>query len=105
MFRRKTRVSSERIDFAMGPDRTGKAPSRKPRAVRDDTYVECAVSTGPGHLERGIVVDVSETGARIRFYSRWTLPGRVRISAPRLGLDREAEVVWQDFNEAGLKFL
>ncbi len=105
MFKRKPVISSARIDFAC---RQGQAPAKTPqkrRAGRDDTYVECLVSTGGHHTERGVIVDISETGARVRFSHRSTLPSTVRIKALRLQLDRPAKVVWQDFNEVGLKFL
>jgi hypothetical protein len=105
VFKRKPVISSERIDFAC---RQGQAPATTPqkrRAERDDAYVECLVSTGGRHAEKGVIVDISETGARIRFNHRSTLPETVRLKALRLKLDRPAQVIWRDFNEVGLKFL
>ena len=52
-----------------------------------------------------IVLDLSDFGARIRFRSRTTLPNRVYIRSPRLGLTQEAHVIWQNDFDAGLQFL
>ena len=60
-------------------------------------------TSGP-NIERGVFVDVSQTGVKVRFNTRETLPDTVRVKAVRLKIDREVRVVWQDFNEAGRKF-
>lgn len=104
MFKRKPVISSDRIDFASrSASRIGKHLGKR-RTKRDQSYVECLILTSGRNIERGVIVDFSQTGAKVRFNTRATLPDTVRVKAVRLKIDREARVVWQDFNEAGLKF-
>ena len=52
-----------------------------------------------------IILDVSETGARIRFRSKSRLPKTLFLKASRLGLRRYARVIWQDEFDAGIVFV
>jgi len=75
------------------------------RGARKTLWCVCSVETRGGEVREGVIVDVSKTGARIRFRSRGTLPGVVRIKASRIGLSRFARVVWQSDFDAGLEFV
>ena len=75
------------------------------RAIRKGVWCVCAVSFEGGELREGIILDISKTGARIRFRSRGTMPPMVRIKATRIGLNRFARVVWQTAFDAGLEFV
>ena len=46
----------------------------------------------------------SETGVRLRCRSRTPFPDKVRLRAPRLGLDIMARTVWQTGFDTGLAF-
>lgn len=75
------------------------------RGPRKNVWCVCALSTNSENSREAIIIDVSRTGARVRFRQRCRLPGKVRIKAGRLGLNRMAEVVWQDNYNAGLRFI
>lgn len=57
-----------------------------------------------GGTRIGVLLDVSASGARVRFRTRGALPNCVGVVAPRLSLKRTATVVWQDTFTAGLQF-
>ena len=75
------------------------------RGTRKDLWCVCAVESKGGEVREGVIVDISKSGARIRFRSRGTLPGVVRVKASRIGLKRFARVVWQSTFDAGLEFV
>jgi len=50
-------------------------------------------------------MDISDTGARVRFFHRGVMPDTVRIIAPRLRLNRRARVVRRDETDIGLQFI
>jgi len=75
------------------------------RHTREDAWAVCRVHLGQDAFREGIVLDLSEGGARVRFRTRGSLPPRVRLSCPRLNVNREASVVWQDVFDAGLQFV
>ncbi len=85
-------------------------PVLRPRAEnrrmpRKGVWCVCSVYTEGGEAREGIILDVSKTGARIRFRSRGTLPEIVKIKASRIGLNRYARVAWQTTFDAGLEFI
>jgi len=75
------------------------------RGARKDLWCVCSVETKGGEIREGVIVDISKSGARIRFRSRGTLPSVVRVKASRIGLKRFARVVWQSTFDAGLEFV
>lgn len=75
------------------------------RAIRKGVWCVCSISFEGGEVREGIILDLSKTGARIRFRSRGTMPPLVRIKATRIGLNRYARVVWQSAFDAGLDFV
>lgn len=75
------------------------------RGPRKDLWCVCSVETKGGEVREGVIVDISKTGARVRFRNRGTLPQVVRIKGPRIGLKRFARVVWQSTFDAGLEFV
>ncbi|MES1156605.1 MAG: PilZ domain-containing protein [Alphaproteobacteria bacterium] len=52
-----------------------------------------------------VIIELSESGARIRYANRVDLPSRLRICEPTLKLNRWARVVWQRDCLAGLEFV
>lgn len=77
----------------------------KRRAPRKGLWCVCSIYAQTGEVREGIILDVSKTGARIRFRSRGELPDIVRLKASRIGLNRFARVVWQTSFDAGLDFI
>ncbi|MCR9271011.1 MAG: PilZ domain-containing protein [Henriciella sp.] len=75
------------------------------RGPRKGLWCVCSVFSEAGEVREGIILDVSKTGARIRFRSRGSLPRVVKIKASRIGLNRYARVVWQSTFDAGLEFI
>lgn len=75
------------------------------RGVRKGIWCVCSIYFESGEVREGIILDVSKTGARIRFRSKGEMPQVVKIKASRIGLNRFARVVWQSTFDAGLEFI
>ena len=73
------------------------------RGPRKGVWCVCAIETRGGEAREGVIVDISKTGARVRFRSRGALPQVVRIKASRIGLSRFARVVCLSDYDAGLE--
>jgi hypothetical protein len=115
MFRRSPKTPSEsgladRIQkIASGPA-DDRAPSKTPAvdwrgdgSDRAPTFVHGTVELESGVRENVAVRDVSGDGVRIDFARTLTLPDRVHLSAPGMGLRSWAQVVWRKQRSAGLK--
>ncbi|MAT35890.1 MAG: hypothetical protein CMK06_12255 [Ponticaulis sp.] len=76
-----------------------------PRAERQNSYKEIHVTTNTGYKLRGIVVDHSDTGMRVRFQSIETLTPTVKVVVPGLKIRGNAELVWQDATDIGLRLI
>lgn len=97
----KLQISTDRIQSAIKQA----VPAKRPRSERESTWAECELSWFGTSGVDGILMDLSETGARVRFVHRSAIPRRVRLVAPRLKVDREAEVVRRDDSDVGLRFI
>ncbi|MEM7329780.1 MAG: PilZ domain-containing protein [Pseudomonadota bacterium] len=105
--KRKVKVDLRRAEGSTAP---APIPVLRPRtdnrrATRKGIWCVCSVYSESGAVREGIILDVSKTGARIRFRDRGTLPPIVKIKASRVGLNRFARVVWQTTFDAGLEFI
>lgn len=109
----KTRIKLERV-VPREPRQSGtpshSIPVLRPRGenrrgLRKDLWCVCSVETKGGEKREGVIIDISKSGARVRFRSRGTLPNVVRIKASRIGLKRFARVIWQSAFDAGLEFV
>lgn len=82
-------------------------PTRKPaeRADRRPLYREGFLVFESGQKMRVAIKNLSDSGARIEFFSRADLPDHVWLSEPILKLRRRARVVWQRDHTAGLFFM
>lgn len=92
-------------DVAPVPLKILRPMTNKRRGDRKDLWCICSVETKGGEVREGVIVDISNSGARIRFRSRGMLPRVVRIKASRIGLKRFARVIWQSAFDAGLEFV
>jgi hypothetical protein len=64
-----------------------------------------ALAYGSGHRMAVVIKDLSDTGARVEFFQKVTLPIMVTLTEPTLRLRRLAHVVWQIDGVAGLAFI
>ncbi|NBC21263.1 MAG: hypothetical protein GVY06_09535 [Alphaproteobacteria bacterium] len=87
-----------------GDDGELQLPEEHRTAGRDGTYKVATVTYPTGYERRGVVVDRSDTGVRVRFYTRGELPGHVTLTVESIAGRRRARVVWQETHEAGLAF-
>nr|WP_321360860.1 PilZ domain-containing protein [uncultured Hyphomonas sp.] len=94
-----------RIQSTLQKPATPIAPSgyheNKSRAKRAKVYREASVSFDSGYSRKGIVLDYSANGARLRFPTNESLPPTVYLNARAVGLEGPARVVWQHGSEAG----
>jgi hypothetical protein len=92
------------LRFAENPE---PSPSEGRRAAaRQSKWAVCKITFIDEHGSlSGVLVDVSETGARVRFVTGGGhISRQVRLEAPVIGLRRNAELVWRDRTEAGFRF-
>ncbi|MDX1291753.1 MAG: PilZ domain-containing protein [Hyphomonas sp.] len=80
------------------------APSKdRPRPVRASVYREANIIYESGYKRRGIVLDYSDNGVRLRFPTNEGMPEFVTLQAKGVGLNGPARVVWQKGSEAGFQ--
>ncbi|MCI4644030.1 MAG: PilZ domain-containing protein [Hyphomonadaceae bacterium] len=80
-------------------------PVEHRRAHRAGTYKVVSVTYPSGYVRKGIAVDLSATGVRVRFSQRGELPAHVDLKIDGVPGVLSAEVVWQETYDAGLKFV
>lgn len=73
------------------------------RPVRVQVYREAYITYESGYRRKGVVMDFTDTGLRIRFPTNELLPSIVSVNARSVGMEGEADVVWQKNTEAGLR--
>jgi hypothetical protein len=76
-----------------------------PREERVSSYKEAHITTDTGYKVRGIVVDHSPSGLRIRFQSYETLPEIVQLRVPGLSIKGMGRIVWQDHSDFGVEMI
>lgn len=84
-------VGSERFRKATAP------VEDHPRPVRAMVYREASVTYESGYVRKGIVLDYSDTGVRLRFQTNEGLPRLVTLNARSVGVQGVAEVVRNNF--------
>lgn len=84
-------------------DQVATAVPDSARPVRVQVYREAYVTYESGYRRKGVVMDFTDTGLRIRFPTNERLPALVTINARSVGIEGDAEVVWQKNTEAGLR--
>lgn len=77
----------------------------RPRPVRAMVYREAYIVYESGYRRRGVVLDHSDTGVRLRFPTNENLPREVNLQANCVGLEGKARVIWQEGSEAGLALI
>jgi PilZ domain len=89
--------ASARVEQAVAPVR------ERPRPVRASVYREANIVYESGYKRRGIILDYSDTGVRLRFPTNEGMPEFVTLHAKGVGLQGQARVVWQKGSEAGFE--
>tara|TARA_R100001086_G_C11709767_1_gene223813 strand:- start:128 stop:475 length:348 start_codon:yes stop_codon:yes gene_type:complete len=77
----------------------------RPRPVRASVYREANIVYESGYTRRGIVLDHSDSGVRLRFPTNEGMPEIVTLHAKGVGLQGLARVVWQNGSEAGFELV
>ena len=84
-------------------DTEAEGPVEHRRAERAGTFRVVSVSYPSGYERRGVVVDMSQTGLRVRFSQRGELPDFVALKIEGKAGVHKAQTVWQETYEAGFK--
>ena len=71
-------------------------------ASREEAYVLWGEMR---HPEGGVLLDLSETRARLLVFGIDELPQILTVLIPRLGIRARVRVAWQHRRECGLEFL
>lgn len=73
---------------------------------RENAYAEAIVQTQHGQEKRGVLIDISETGARIRFVSADGLVegDMVRVLVTLKRIKRVGTIRWKDKTDVGVRF-
>lgn len=102
-----TPISPERLSAALrntAPADQPKIIRRTPRADRQATWATCVLVWEPKGREEGVCIDISETGARIRFRNKPMIPGKFFFVSAKLGINTPAEFVRQDGYDVAIHF-
>lgn len=106
--KKPTPVSQERLSAALRstvPSDKINSTRRGPRADRKSTWATCVLVWEPRGREEGVCVDISETGARIRFRNKPMIPGKFHFVSAKLGINFPAEFIRQDGNDIAIRFV
>lgn len=105
--KKKTSIPKDRLNRVIGrteDEAPNAEPASQPRAVRETAWATCRL-TWTGGSDSGVLLDISKTGARVRFNHRPSLPAVVRLHVNAQSIKVDAEVVRVDDVDVGLRFL
>jgi len=75
-------------------------------AQRNDTYADVvAVSNSGRFLKRGIALDLSANGARLRFENGDSLLDGMVVKISRYGVKRRGRMRWRTKTDVGVEFI
>jgi hypothetical protein len=86
----------DRIEHAVAPEHD------TPRPLRGTVYREASVVYESGYTRKGIVLDFTAGGVRLRFPTNEILPSEVYVRAGAVNVKGPARVIWQEGSEVGL---
>ncbi|MEO0786958.1 MAG: hypothetical protein AAFY10_14775 [Pseudomonadota bacterium] len=105
-FGKKTKSNAPDLSRVLNqPRRPAPLPAVSDRIDGCDTWNQCLITSETGLRQEGIVVEISETEAHLRFVSRSSLPERFQVKIFRLGETRSARVLRQDGNDVYIEFV
>ncbi len=74
-------------------------------AERKDVFADILLKTSAGLKKTGIILDLSDCGARLRFVSADCMSEQVLVQVPRLRLKRVGRVRWKTRTDVGVEFI
>lgn len=77
----------------------------KPRAERRALFRNGGLLIDDGQRVAVAIKNLSDSGARIEYFTKMDLPDYVTLVEPTLKLRRRAQVIWQTDGAAGLMFV
>lgn len=80
------------------------APKDLRLAHRTDTFADATIRTPEGQAKKGVVLDISPCGARLRFVATESLGENISVRIPRLQLQRKARIRWATRTDIGVEF-
>tara|TARA_R110000803_G_scaffold74113_1_gene138149 strand:+ start:4404 stop:4727 length:324 start_codon:yes stop_codon:yes gene_type:complete len=86
----------DRIEHVVAPEQD------TPRPLRGASYREASVTYESGYTRKGIVLDYTATGVRVRFPTNEIMPTFVTVNARAVNVSGQARVIWQQGSEVGL---
>lgn len=95
---------STRLDIERVAEPELEEPKQTLRAGRENSFMEVQVITGHGYKRQGVAIDVSNTGARLRFHTSESMQSPIRLKIPKLKMDCSADVVWHKGVDVGVRF-
>lgn len=99
-----SRKSAKKVDVARLSPEPSDEPKQLFRAERLNAFMEVYVITEFGYKRQGVALDVSDTGARLRFHTSESMPPRIRLKIPKMKIDCAADVVWHKGIDVGVRF-
>ena len=113
MFGKKPpKIEKSQIERALGSSQPVPAEAAKVsrnidkrRSPRRKIWAQCRLTWMPNGSADGMCVDVSETGALIRFGNKQVVPALLRLSCPRFNLNCDCEVIRQDGLDVSVRFI
>ena len=100
--------SRKTVDAAAGRDRIAHAVAPEhssPRPLRGAAYREASVVYESGYTRKGIVLDFTPTGVRVRFPTNEIVPPFVTLNARAVNVSGPARVIWQEGSEVGFELI
>ena len=81
-------------------------PVERRASDRNDTYADAIALTEKGRfLKKGIALDLSANGSRLRFENGDSLGDGMVVSIARYGIKRRARMRWRTRTDVGVEFL
>ena len=75
-------------------------------AERNDTYADVVAKSNSGRfLKRGIALDLSANGARLRFENGDSLLDGMVVNISRYGVKRRSRMCWRTRTDVGIEFI
>lgn len=75
-------------------------------AERNDTYADVVAKSNSGRfLKRGIALDLSANGARLRFENGDSLLDGMVVNISRYGVKRRGRMRWRTRTDVGIEFI
>lgn len=73
---------------------------------RNDTYADVVAKSNSGrYLKRGIALDLSAKGARLRFENGDSLLDGMQVNIARYGINRRGRMRWRTRTDVGVEFM